>query len=117
MKLGEAAWLFSAYAAWRATGAPRAGRVVLKVLSSPDETNRTAAGVLLARAGRRALPLLHEALGRKEVGPMTLRVLGEVGDASVRADLEPHLSSSDPRIARAAQDALRALDARLQTGR
>lgn len=106
MKWGESAKLFSAYAAWRATGSARAGGVVAGALASSDETNRTAAGILLVRAGGRALPLLRGNLARGLAVPLTLRVLGDLGGAQARAEIEPYARSADPAVAAAAADAL-----------
>ncbi len=109
MKLGESAAVFSAYAVWRATGSARAGAVVANALASADETNRTAAGVLLVRASTRSLPLLRGNLKRGVAVALSLRVLGDIGAAEAARDIEPFVGSSDPAIARAAADALRAL--------
>ncbi len=112
MKLAESAAVFSAYAVWRATGSARAGAVVADALASDDETNRTAAGVLLVRASARSLPLLRDNLKRGVAVALSLRLLGEIGTGvageAVR-DIEPFVGSSDPAIARAAADALKAL--------
>ena len=112
MKLGESAAVFSAYGVWRATGSARAGAVVANALASADETNRTAAGVLLVRAATRSLPLLRENLKRGVAVALSLRLLGDIGAAEAVRDVEPLVGSSDPSIARAAADALRALGAK-----
>lgn len=112
MKLAESAAVFSAYAVWRATGSARAGAVLANALSSADETNRTAAGVLLVRASTRALPLLRENLKRGVAVALSLRLLGDIGDSEAARDIEPFVGSSDPAVARAAADALKALGPR-----
>ena len=111
MKWGEAASVFAAYGAWRATGSARAGVVLSAALGSSDETNRTAAGMLLLRGGEKALPLLRANLQRGTAVPMTLRLLGDIGGHAARATIEPYTQSADPAIARAARDALAAADA------
>ena len=109
MKLGESAAVFSAYAVWRATGSARAGAVVADALDSADETNRTAAGVLLVRAATRSLPLLRVNLKRGVAVALSLRLLGDIGASEAARDVEPFIGSSDAAIARAAADALKAL--------
>jgi hypothetical protein len=77
--------VFAAYGTWRATGAKRAGAVVARALASPDETNRTAAGMLLVKSGERALPLLRDNLERGVAVPLTLSVLADIGGAAADA--------------------------------
>jgi HEAT repeat protein len=111
VKLAESAAVFSAYAVWRATGSARAGAVLADALASADETNRTAAGVLLVRASTRSLPLLRQNLKRGVAVALSLRLLGDIGDSEAARDIEPFVGSSDPAVARAAADALKALEA------
>jgi hypothetical protein len=85
VKFGESAAVFAAYGTWRATGAQRAGAVVARALASDDETNRTAAGMLLVKSGERALPLLRQNLERGIAVKMTLRVLGDIGGPAAEA--------------------------------
>jgi len=108
VKWGQAATVFSAYGLWRATGLARAGAAVASALASADETNRTAAGVLLARAGERSLPLLRENLARGVAVALSLRVLGDIGGRQAAAAIEPLTRSADPAIAGVAADALKA---------
>jgi HEAT repeat protein len=108
VKWGESAAVFAAWGAWRATGSRRAGAVLSEALASDDETNRTAAGILLVRSARRALPLLRENLARGVAVPMTLRLLGDIGGAEASAAIEPFAKSADPAVARAAAEALQA---------
>jgi len=112
VKWGQAASVFAAYGAWRATGSARAGAVLSAALGSDDETNRTAAGMLLARGGAKALPLLRANLQRGTALPMTLRLLGDIGGAHARELIEPYTHDADASIARAASDALAAAAAR-----
>jgi hypothetical protein len=85
VKLGESAALFAAYGTWRATGARSAGAVVARALASDDETNRTAAGMLLVKGGERALPLLRDNLERGIAPAMTLQVLADIGGPAAEA--------------------------------
>ncbi len=109
MNLAESAGLLAAYAAWRTTGSSPAGRRLVRVLSSPDETNRTVAGILLVRAGERSVRLLRDALARGESVPMALRLLGDIGARELTGEIGEYAKSEDPAIARAARDALQAL--------
>jgi hypothetical protein len=112
VKWGEAASVFAAYGAWRATGSARAGAVLSAALGSGDETHRTAAGMLLVRGGEKALPLLQANLQRGTAVPMTLRLLGDIGGPRALELIEPYTRNADPSILRAASDALHAAAAR-----
>ena len=103
--------MFAAYGAWRATGLQRAGAALARALASSDETNRTAAGMLLLRGGMRALPLLQNNLRQALAVPLTLRVLGDIGSPEARSAIQPFLRDADPAVARAATEALASLDA------
>jgi len=111
MKLGQVAWLFLCRAAWRGTGARSAGRVLIRSLGSPDDSVRVIAGMFLVRAGKRAEPLLEEALLRRENLPMVLSILGDLGSRQYEVDLREFTSDRDPQVAEAAQNALRVLAA------
>lgn len=104
--------LLAQHAAWRLTGLPSAGRAVVRALSSDDPTTRTSAGMLLVRAGQRALPLLREALAARQALPMVLPILADIGDQDSRPAIDALTRDPDPAVARAAREALRLLDAR-----
>ncbi|HET7875910.1 MAG TPA: hypothetical protein VFN71_10360 [Methylomirabilota bacterium] len=99
-------------ALWRATGLKTAGRALISALGSEDEDVRAAAGMLLVKAGKRAVPLLREALLRRENLPMVLSILGDLGDRESREEVARLAGDPDPRVAKAARDALRLLSAR-----
>lgn len=99
--------LFVSRAFWGLTGIDAAGRVLVDALDAEDEDVRSIAGILLTRAGRRAEPLLEEALARGEHVPMVLSVLGSIGDPEIVPDLRPFARSDDPDVARAAREAIR----------
>ncbi len=103
--------LFVSRAFWGLTGVDAAGRVLVDALDAEDEDVRSIAGILLTRAGRRAEPLLEEALARGEHVPMVLSVLGSIGDPAIVPDLRPFARSDDPDVARAAREAIRTLEA------
>jgi HEAT repeat protein len=109
VKLVESAAVFAAYGVWRAIGSARAGALLANTLASQDETNRSAAGMLLVRSGARVLPLLRENLRRGVAVALTLRVLGDIGAREAAPDIEPFVGSSDPAVARAAAQALKSL--------
>lgn len=109
MRLGEAAKLFAAHCLWRTTGAKRAGRVLIRGLTSGDENNRLIAGMLLVRSGSRARPLYLEALESGSPPPLLLRVIGDGGVRDLESHIARYLDSNDPSVARAAAYALDAL--------
>jgi HEAT repeat protein len=109
MDLGGSARLFVANAVWRTTGLPSAGRALVEALSSPDENVRTIAGMFLVQAGRKAEPLLREALARGDNLPLVLSILGDIGDPAFEPELRRFLDHPDPNIAKAARDALRVM--------
>lgn len=111
MKVSMATRLFVSRAFWGLTGIDAAGRVLVDALDAEDEDVRSIAGILLTRAGRRAEPLLEEALARGEHVPMVLSVLGSIGDPEIVPDLRPFARSDDPDVARAAREAIRTLEA------
>ena len=78
MRTGAVLGLFACNVLWRLLHLRTAGRVLLRALGSPDENTRTVAGMFLVQSGRRAEPLLEEALTKRENLPMVLRVLASV---------------------------------------
>lgn len=116
MNLGSAAKVYANNAVWRTTGAHSAGRALVRALASGDESVRMLAGMLLVQGGRRALPLLREAIARGEGLPELLTVLADVGtreDAALLRRLAPH---PDPAVARAARDGMETLALRTGPG-
>jgi hypothetical protein len=70
------------------------------------------AGMSLVQTGRRAEPLLADALERRENVPIVLSILGDIGDPACEPVLARFTGDPDPETARAARDALRTLHAR-----
>ena len=110
MRVLAAGCLFACNAIWRVTHLRSAGRALVRALGSQDEDLQTIAGMFLVQAGRRAEPLLEEALQRREGLPMVLTVSADIGDRRYEPQLLQFMRDSDPRIAEAAEDALRVLD-------
>jgi len=64
------------------------------------------AGMMLVKSGKKADPLLQEALDRSENVPIVLAVLGSIGDPAVEPQLRRFTDDKDPEISRAPRDAL-----------
>lgn len=111
MELARVAGVFANQAVFTTTGFRPAGRALVHALGSDDENVRVIAGMALVRNGRRAEPLLEEALERRENLPMVLAVLGDIGDPTCEPVLARFAADQDPETARAAHDALRVLHA------
>jgi HEAT repeat protein len=109
MRLREAIGVFACAAVWRTTGLKAAGRPLVRALGASDETVRNIAGILLVRAGKRAEPLLQEALHKRENLPLVLTILADLGSRNFQSEMEAFSRDGDPQIARAAQAALRTL--------
>jgi hypothetical protein len=111
MWVAHAAVLFLCQALWQWTGLAWAGQVLVRALGSPNANVRTIAGMFLVRAGRRAGPLLEDAMRRRENLPMLLAIMGDIGDPQVESELRSFAQDHDPEIAQAARDALQVLAA------
>lgn len=94
---------------WRVTHRESFGRRLLAGLGEPNESARAIAGIMLAKGGTAAIPLLQRALAERSYVVEVLTLLGDVGDTSVENDLARFTSDPDAPIARAAKDALRVL--------
>lgn len=108
----QVARLYALKSLWNATGLRSAGRALLAALGSEDEGLRTAAGMLLVQSGKRAEPLLEEAIEHGQHLPMVLRIAGDIGAVHLEPALRRFTADPDPRVAKAAQDGLRSLEAR-----
>lgn len=107
----QAARLFTLKGLWQATGAQSAGRALVRALSSPDEGVRTVAGMFLVQAGRKAEPLVEEAIRDRVNLPMVLVIAGDIGAFRLKPELQRFTSDPDPEVAKAARDGLRILAA------
>jgi HEAT repeat protein len=99
--------LFLYRALWHWFGVTSAGRSLVRALGSPDENIRSIAGILLAKSGKRAEPLLQEALDRRENLPTVLTVLGSIGDPALIPKLRQFTDDQSPEVAKAASEALK----------
>ena len=105
MKLARALSTFGKSAALR-LGSTGAGRGLVADLHSDDETVRMLAGMFLVRNGRRSLPVLREALARREQVPTVLTMLGDIATDESAALIRQYVDDADPEIARTARAAL-----------
>lgn len=112
MQLGRALLRLGQGALWRLTRARPLGERLVQGLADGDETARTIAGVMLAKGGSAAVPVLRDALAKRHSVDTVLTLLGSVGDAAAAAQIAPFAADADARVARAARDALAAIAAR-----
>jgi hypothetical protein len=107
----QAARLYAMKSLFAATGLRSAGRALVAALGSGDEDLRTIAGMLLVQCGKRAEPLIAEAIARREHLPTVLLIAGDLGATALAPDLRRLTTDPDPIVARAARDGLRTLEA------
>jgi hypothetical protein len=112
MSTAGAARLLAAGVAWRLTGATPAGRALVGGLAEGDEAERAVAGIQLARAGDRSVPLLIEALYAGAAPDLAADVLASIGTEEARRAL--HRVATEPGVHPAGREsaarALRTLD-------
>src|SRR5262245_13589138 len=96
---------------WTATGMRSAGRALLDALGSPDEGVRTVAGMFLVQSGKRAEPIVEEAIRRRQHLPTVLVIAGDIGAFRLEPELRRLAADPEPQVAKAAQDGLRILAA------
>src|SRR5947199_9282623 len=101
MSAAGAARLLAAGAAWRFFGAAPAGRALVGALAADDETERTVAGMALARAGDRSAPLLTEALLAGSPPDPLVPVLASLRTDAARSPL-PRAAQAGPGTAETA---------------
>ncbi len=105
--------LFGESTLWRSTGLKSAGQALLNALRSNEPDIRTIAGMLLVKAGRKAIPVLTGALDQRDLLPMILRMLGDIGTDEQEPTLKTFLQDENPDVRTAARDGLRVLTFRL----
>jgi len=94
---------------WTVMGCRSAGRALLTALGSTDEGERTVAGMLLVQGGKRAEPLVAEAIRRRQHLPIVLLIAADNRASSLEPELRRLTTDPDPEVARAAHDALEIL--------
>ena len=107
----QVARLFTLKSLWNATRLRPAGRALIDALGSPDEDVRSAAAMMLVQSGKRAEPLIAEAIAHREHLPIVLLIAADIGAFALEPELRRFTADPDPDVARAARDALRVLAA------
>jgi hypothetical protein len=95
------------YGLWRLAGL--GGNLLINALGDRRETVRTIAGMLLARAGPTAKPLLEQAMAERYYLPIVLTILADIGDRGMEVEIRRFRDDPDPQVAEAAKQALRVL--------
>jgi hypothetical protein len=103
--------LFALKSVWNTTGLQSAGRALVDALDSPDDGVRTVAGMFLVQAGKRAEPLIEDAIRLRKNLPTMLLIVGDIGAVRFEPQLQSFTTDTDPQVAKAARDALRTLAA------
>ena len=103
--------LYALKSLWDATGSRSAGRALVEALGSPDEGVRTVAGMFLVKSGKRAEPLVEDAMQRRQHLPLVLRIAGDIGATRLEPELRRFTADADPEVAKAARSGLRILAA------
>ena len=111
MRPWQVARLYALKSVWNFTGLQSAGRALVDALGSPDEGVRTVAGMFLVQAGKRAEPLIEEAMRRRQHLPIVLIIAGDIGALRLETELRRFSADADSEVARAAQHGLRILAA------
>ena len=101
--------LYALKSLWTVMGCRSAGRALLTALGSTDEGERTVAGMLLVQGGKRAEPLVAEAIQRREHLPIVLLIAADIGASRLAPEVRRLTADPDPEVARAARDALEIL--------
>lgn len=109
MHLFEVAKILSLGLAFRVSGMPLVGEILISALRSDDETTRQIAATMIVRAGARARRTLRQAADAEQSLPFVLSMLGDVGDRNDLALLERFAVHPDAQIQVSAKDALRVL--------
>jgi len=101
--------LYAVKSLWTVMGCRSAGRALLTALGSTDEGERTVAGMLLVQGGKRAEPLVAEAIRRRQHLPIVLLISADIVASSLEPEPRLLTTDPDPEVARAAHDALEIL--------
>ena len=110
MGAASSAKVLATGSAWRLTGRRAAGRRLVDAVNHGGENEQTIAAMFLAKAGDRAVPLIHEGLTANLPSPTLVEILGSIGTDTARTELQRVASSGSRDLAQAAQQALLTLD-------
>jgi hypothetical protein len=109
MKVLSAGYLFACKLIWSLTRLNGAARPLVRALGSPDDNIRMIAGMFLVQAGPRAIPVLTEAMRKRENLQMVLSVVASVGDKKLEPYVRPFESDGDVNVAAAARHVVQVL--------
>src|SRR5437016_3062624 len=109
-RLCTAIWLYWCSLMLRLFGLRWAGRRLIKHLGTPHEETRAVAGMLLAKAGKAALPVLAEAVERRQHLDVVLPILADLGVEQYRAVMQDCAAMTDPLLAKTGRDSLKILE-------
>lgn len=109
MRLVETAKLLLSHLLWLGLHLRPAGRALINALGSDDEDSRIIAGMLLVRAGSRAVPLLRNALTDRQNLPIVIQIIADIGAREFESQLRTFENDPDPKISQAARTSLQQL--------
>jgi HEAT repeat protein len=109
MMVLSAAYLFTCKLIWSLTRLNGAAKPLVRALGSSDDNLRMIAGMFLVQAGPRAIPVLTEALRKRENLQMVLSIVASVGDKKLEPYVRPFESDGDANVAAAARHAVEVL--------
>lgn len=111
MGAASTARVFAAAALWR-LGMAGAGRSIVDAAATGDEDTSTAAGMLLTRAGDRAVPLVADALEAGSTSLVLVDVLAGIGTDAALHELRSLAASAEGEVVREAGEAVRRIEQR-----
>lgn len=117
MNLANVAYLYASNLVWRSTRMRPLGRVLVHALASENEMLRATAGMFLVHAGQQSIPLLREAVNKRQNLPIVLTLIADIGDRQFVPALQEFANDRDSEVAQAARDALRVFSMREQSAR
>ncbi len=109
-RLAKAFWLWCCAWLWRLLRLRWAGRRLIAGLDAGHEETRAVAGMMLAKAGKDALPLLAEAVERRRHLEIVLPILADLGAEQYRPVMEECAAQPNPLLAKTGRDSLKILE-------
>lgn len=106
MAIASAAKLMAASELWKRARVKSAGRSLVDSLGSGDEDTRQVAGMLLVKGGRKSVPLIREAIDKRQHLESVLLIAADLGDPGLASRIPAFTDDPDPEVARAARDAV-----------